>query len=198
MKSGLFFVASVLLVSALLFGCTAQKAAPSSSVIQAPTTFPTQAATVAPTATSEATATPEATAEPTTTPTPTTEPTIQVVATLIVTPTPTPGPDVQEFMINASEWKFEPNTISVRKGVKVRFIVQSLDQGHGIAIREPNWGFQRQLIKPSWNVATGKNDLYFPETIDFVPNSTGDFRYFNYYSNGEGADKMYGILHVTD
>jgi len=194
----LYYFVPLLVVGLLLFGCTAQQ-----PQVQNPTLAPSYAATQAP----SATPTPEATATPTPNPTlrpggafvPESTPVPgEVISTPTVTPTPTPGPQVQEVQINASEWKFEPNTITVHKGITVRLIVQSLDQLHGIAVDGPNWAFRRELSKPDWNPATGRTDLYHPVTIEFIPYEIGEWRYYNSVTTFSSASQMYGTLHVVD
>ena len=49
---------------------------------------------------------------------------------------PAQNGDFKEFRITAKQFQFEPSTIEVSKGDKVRLIVTSIDVPHGIAIRE--------------------------------------------------------------
>ena len=216
----LLYLIPVLVLGILLFGCTAQQ--PAAQPTATPTAVPTQQLVGAdrdihgciPSAgyswcevkqkclrtwEEDCNTTPEATLRPggAFVPEATARPG-DVIATPTVTATPTPGPQVQAFEINASEWKFEPNTITVRKGITVRLTIQSLDQLHGIAVDGPNWGFRRELQKPDWNPATGKTDLYHPITIEFVPYDAGDYRYYNYVTTFSSANQMYGMLRVTD
>ncbi|MEW5954957.1 MAG: hypothetical protein AB1626_00265 [Candidatus Micrarchaeota archaeon] len=202
----LLYLLPVLVLGILLFGCAAQQQAPAAQGPTLPPT-PTAAPTLAPT--EEATPTPEATATP--------QPTLQpgggfvpettpipgeIFSTPTVTPTPTPGPEIQEVHINASEFKFEPNTITLRKGVIARLVVQSLDQYHSIAVTmvngKPDWAFNRPLERPGWNAATGRYDIYKPVTIEFTPYETGEWSFTSPLSLGSGATMMRGIIRVTD
>ncbi len=101
-------------------------------------------------------------------------------------PTNTPAPEVEapvkEFHITAQQFQFDPDTITVNKGDKVRIILTSLDVEHGFAIREFNV-----------NAAVSKGQ---EQTIEFVADNIGDFDFFCSVPCGSGHGSMRGHLIV--
>ncbi|MGB9577330.1 MAG: hypothetical protein ACP5O3_03180 [Candidatus Micrarchaeia archaeon] len=194
-----------LFAALLLLGCTQQAPqSPSPSQAQAtaataltpsPSTenIPFSSPSVTPAATAKPSLQPGDAFIPETTATPTPTP--------VPTPTPSPTPERQVFYINASQWQFTPDRITVKAGTPVRFIVQALDngsgQGHGIAIDNPEWGFRRILVGPDFNPATGKKDKYYPVTIDFTPTTPGTYTYYTQVNTGSGTPQEKGTLVVT-
>lgn len=204
-------IAATLVVAILIFGCLEQPSTLNATVTAAASPTVLATATAAPIAT--------ATATPTTQPTvptasPTAKPTLQpggayvpeVTATPSPTPVPTatatPLPAMQVFYINASQWQFNPDRITVKAGTPVRLIVQALDsgigQGHGISIENSDWGFHRSLQGPDFNPLTGKKDKYYPVTIDFIPTPAGTYTYYTQVPTGSGTASEKGTLIVTD
>lgn len=90
--------------------------------------------------------------------------------------------NIKEFNIKASSWKFEPSTITVKKGDKVRIIGESADVAHSIAIEE-------------YNI-----NLYLPpnekKTVEFTADRTGTFVFRCRVPCGEGHKEMAGKLVV--
>ncbi len=92
--------------------------------------------------------------------------------------------DVKEFTLTASDWEWDPNIITVRKGDHVRLRVTALDVPHGFAI--PKLGV----------------DEYLPpgeeEVIDFTPTMNGTFTFYCSVSCGSGHSHMRGKLVVEE
>jgi len=93
----------------------------------------------------------------------------------------TQGP-VKEFRMTAKQFAFEPSTIEVNKGDRVRLIVTSTDVPHGIAIRE--YGINERL-------EVGK-----PVTIEFTADKQGTFMAFCSVFCGAGHTGMKGKIVV--
>ena len=89
---------------------------------------------------------------------------------------------VKEFKMTAKQFAFEPSTIEVNKGDKVRLIVTSTDVSHGIAIKE--YGINQRL------------DVGKPATIEFVADKQGTFTAFCSVFCGAGHSDMKGKLIV--
>ncbi len=102
----------------------------------------------------------------------------------VATPGDTPqgGQAVKEFTIVASQFKFEPSTITVNQGDSVRLRVKSMDVTHGIDIE--GYEINREL-KPGQEVV-----------IDFVADKSGDFEFYCNVICGAGHKEMEGRLIV--
>ncbi len=90
--------------------------------------------------------------------------------------------EVKEFKMTAKQFSFEPSTIEVNKGDKVRLIVTSVDVPHGIAIKE--YGINERL-------EVGK-----PVTIEFTADKEGTFSAYCSVFCGSGHSNMKGNLIV--
>ena len=95
---------------------------------------------------------------------------------------PTQNGDFKEFKITARQFQFEPSTIEVNKGDKVRLIVTSIDVPHGIAISE--YGINERL------------DVGKPVKIEFTADKQGTFTAFCSVLCGSGHRNMKGQLIV--
>ncbi len=95
--------------------------------------------------------------------------------------TPLQG-DVKEFKVIAKQFAFEPETIEINKGDKVRLIVTSVDVPHGIAI--PEYGINERL------------DPGKPVTIEFIADKEGSFTSFCSVFCGSDHSKMKGKIIV--
>lgn len=89
---------------------------------------------------------------------------------------------VKEFTITARQFEFEPATITVKQGDKVRLKVTSTDVEHGFSIKEYN------INK---NLRPGKT-----ETIEFVADKAGEFEFRCSVYCGSGHPNMEGKLIV--
>ena len=93
-----------------------------------------------------------------------------------------PSGEVKEFKLTAKQFAFEPSTIEVSKGDKVRLIVTSTDVPHGIAISE--YGINERLEPGT------------PATIEFTADKEGTFTAFCSVFCGSGHSGMKGKLIV--
>ena len=89
---------------------------------------------------------------------------------------------VKEFKITAKQFQFDPATIEVNKGDKVRLIVTSIDVPHGIGI--PEYGINERL------------DPGKPVTIEFTATKEGTFAAFCSVFCGSGHSNMKGKIVV--
>ena len=89
---------------------------------------------------------------------------------------------VKEFKITAKRFQFEPSTIEVSKGDRVRLLVTSTDVPHGIAITE--YGINERL-DPGKEVK-----------IEFTADKEGTFTAFCSVFCGSGHSGMKGRLIV--
>ena len=89
---------------------------------------------------------------------------------------------VKEFKMTAKQFAFEPSTIEVNKGDKVRLVVTSTDVPHGIAI--PEYGINQRL-EPGQ-----------PVTIEFTADKQGTFTAFCSVLCGSGHRDMKGKIIV--
>ena len=90
--------------------------------------------------------------------------------------------EVKEFKMTAKQFQFDPATIEVNKGDKVRLIVTSTDVPHGIAI--PEYGINERL------------DPGKPVTIEFTAEKEGTFTSFCSVFCGSGHSGMKGKIIV--
>lgn len=97
----------------------------------------------------------------------------------------TPDDQVKIFTIPAKEFSFSPSEISVKKGDKVRIILQNTGtMTHDWVVDE--FSVRTKIIKP------GETD-----TVEFTADKTGEFEY--YCSVGQHrANGMKGVLIVTE
>jgi len=93
-----------------------------------------------------------------------------------------PSEEVKEFQITAKQFSFEPSTIEVNKGDKVRLIVTSTDVPHGFSIKE--YGINERL------------DVNKPVTIEFTADKQGTFTAFCSVFCGSGHSNMKGKMVV--
>ena len=89
---------------------------------------------------------------------------------------------VKEFKMTANQFAFEPSTIEVDKGDKVRLVVTSIDVPHGIAIPE---------YKINQRLEVGK-----PVTIEFTADKQGSFTAYCSVACGSGHRDMKGKIVV--
>jgi len=89
---------------------------------------------------------------------------------------------VKEFKMTAKQFAFEPSTIEVNKGDKVKLIVTSTDVPHGMAI--PEYGINERL------------DPGKPVAIEFTADKQGSFTAFCSVFCGSGHSNMKGKIIV--
>lgn len=88
----------------------------------------------------------------------------------------------KEFRMTAKQFAFEPATIEVSKGDRVRLIVTSTDVPHGISI--PEYGINERL------------DVGKPVAIEFTADKEGTFTSFCSVFCGSGHSSMKGKIVV--
>lgn len=93
-----------------------------------------------------------------------------------------PKEEAKEFDITAKMFEFDPDTIRVNKGDKVRLVVKSIDVTHGIEIKEYNI---REILYPNK-----------PVTIEFSADKIGEFIIRCNIPCGSGHKEMTGTLIV--
>jgi cytochrome c oxidase subunit 2 len=92
--------------------------------------------------------------------------------------------ELKEFNVVAFQWGYEPSTITVNKGDKVRITATSRDVPHGFAINE--YGVNLYL--------DGKT----PKTVEFIADKAGTFTIYCNIPCGQGHSSMRGRLIVTE
>lgn len=93
-----------------------------------------------------------------------------------------PAPAYHEFTMTASDYAFDPNVITVKKGEKVRLLITATDRDHGIKIE----GYDiDQLLKKGETA-----------TIEFTADKAGTFVFKCSVFCGKGHGKMKGKLVV--
>lgn len=107
------------------------------------------------------------------------QPVQQPEQTLSANATP---PEVKEFTMTAKQWAFEPSTITVNKGDRVRLIITSVDVAHGFGL-------------PDFNV-DARLEPGAATTVEFTADRTGTFTFFCSVVCGAGHSGMHGTLIV--
>ncbi len=122
-------------------------------------------------------------AQPVATPLPTQPPPATATPLPELTGTVTTPSEVKEFTMTAKQWAFEPSTITVNKGDRVRLVVTSIDVAHGFGL--PDFGVDARL-EPG--TAT---------TVEFTASRAGTFTFFCSVVCGAGHSGMKGTLVVN-
>ncbi|MEK7080409.1 MAG: cupredoxin domain-containing protein [Patescibacteria group bacterium] len=82
------------------------------------------------------------------------------------------------FSIDAKRWQFTPDVISVKKGQKVKIIINNSDTTHGINV-------------PDFNVSGN-------DSVEFIADKTGEFSFICNTYCGNGHAIMTGKIVVTE
>ena len=90
--------------------------------------------------------------------------------------------EVKEINVEASQWSFNPPTIRVKKGDKIKLVVASKDVSHGFSI--PEFNIDLKLKKGETS------------TAEFTADKTGTFRFYCSVYCGSGHSDMEGTLIV--
>lgn len=106
----------------------------------------------------------------------------QGTQTTAPTQTIQPTSEVKEFDMTARQWAFEPSTITVNEGDKVRLNIKNLDVAHGFSIFE--FGVNERLTP-------GKTTI-----VEFVADKKGEYTFFCSVQCGQGHRDMKGKLIV--
>lgn len=86
--------------------------------------------------------------------------------------------NVREIKVDAKRFEFTPSTITIKKGEKVRFIINNIDTTHGMKF-------------PDFGVAG--NDV-----VELSVDKSGTYKWYCNSYCGEGHNAMSGTLVVTD
>jgi len=89
-----------------------------------------------------------------------------------------------EFKMTAKKYQFDPNTITVKKGEKVRLIITALDRDHGFKLEA--FGINQKLKKGD------------PTTIEFTADKAGTFPFQCSEFCGFGHGRMKGKVVVEE
>jgi cytochrome c oxidase subunit II len=89
-----------------------------------------------------------------------------------------PAQNERVITIDAQRFNFNPNTITLKKGEKVKIIVNNIDTTHGIAI-------------PDFNVQG-------LQSVEFTPDKVGTFTFHCPTMCGSGHREMTGTITVTE
>ncbi len=92
--------------------------------------------------------------------------------------------NVKEFNVQLSQFKFEPGTITVKKGDTVKLNLTSIDVPHGFSL--PEFG------------ASAAPQVGQTETVQFVADKTGTFTFRCSVLCGSGHATMSGTLVVEE
>ena len=84
--------------------------------------------------------------------------------------------EVKEFTVSAKNFSFAPNTITVKKGDRVKITLANGDGFHDFVIDE-------------FGVATKKINTGMTETVEFVADKSGSFEYYC----SVGSHRMMGM-----
>ena len=95
----------------------------------------------------------------------------------------TTNTNYKEITLVASNWKFTPATIEVKKGENIRLKIKSNEGTHGISI-------------PDFNVKTGKIAPGVEKVVAFTANKAGTFDFRCNVFCGSGHSSMKGRLIV--
>lgn len=90
---------------------------------------------------------------------------------------------VRVIRIKAMRFRFEPSSIRVRLGEKVKLLVKSIDVTHGFAIEEFDIG---EVLTPGSE-----------KSIEFVPDRVGSFKFKCIVYCGPDHEHMSGALSVV-
>ena len=90
--------------------------------------------------------------------------------------------NIKEFKIEAFQFVFDPETIEVNQGDKVRFIAWSRDVPHGLKIKE--FGVEMKLQDSN------------PQTVEFIADKKGTFTFYCSVPCGANHKEMKGKLIV--
>jgi len=91
----------------------------------------------------------------------------------------------REISVTAFQWGFEPSTITIKKGERVRITFTSKDVPHGVLL--PELGIETPPFAPG-----------NPQTIEFTADKTGTFTYSCSVYCGDGHRGMTGQIVIEE
>ena len=89
---------------------------------------------------------------------------------------------VKEFSMIAKKWQFDPSTINVKQGDKVRLKIKSIDVTHGFSLLDFS---VNENLEPEKEVI-----------VEFIADKKGEFSFFCSVFCGAGHSGMKGKLIV--
>ena len=89
---------------------------------------------------------------------------------------------VKAFSLIAKKWQFDPSTINVKQGDKVRLKIKSIDVAHGFSLLDFNIN---ENLEPEKEVV-----------VEFIADKKGEFSFFCSVFCGSGHSGMKGKLIV--
>jgi cytochrome c oxidase subunit 2 len=98
--------------------------------------------------------------------------------------TPPASGAAHEFKMTAKKYEFDPGTIMVKKGERVKLVITALDKDHGFKIKE--FGIEEVLKKG------------VPTTVEFTADKAGEFPFVCSKFCGFGHGKMKGKLIIEE
>jgi cytochrome c oxidase subunit 2 len=97
---------------------------------------------------------------------------------------PATSTEVKEIQMTAKKYEFNPNSLTVKKGERVKLIITALDRDHGFKLEA--FGINQKLKKGA------------PTTIEFTADKVGTFPFQCSEFCGFGHGKMKGKLLVEE
>lgn len=91
---------------------------------------------------------------------------------------------VREIKMTAKKYEFDPNTVTARKGERVKLVITALDHDHG---------FKLAAFKINERLKKGT-----PTTVEFTADQLGAFPFECSHFCGVGHGKMKGKLVVVE
>ncbi len=88
----------------------------------------------------------------------------------------------KEFNLSAKNWQFDPSTITVNQGDKVRLIITSVDVAHSFMLKDFNLNVK---LEPKET-----------QTVEFIADKTGSFQFRCGIPCGDGHRDMIGTFIV--
>jgi len=105
-------------------------------------------------------------------------------ARMVLGQTPAPSNEAREIQVIARKYEFNPNTITVKRGERVKLTITAIDHDHGFKLEA--FGIDKLLKKGQ---AT---------TIEFTADKAGTFPFQCSHFCGMGHGKMKGQLVVEE
>jgi cytochrome c oxidase subunit 2 len=109
---------------------------------------------------------------------------LNVAGILLLAQAPSTPAETREIQVTAKKYEFDPTTITVKRGERVKLIITALDHDHGFNLE----AFQIDKLLKKGQATT----------IEFTADKTGTFPFHCSHFCGMGHGKMKGQLVVED